>query len=241
MRVLGIDTASRTNSIGLIDGDRVVADFAWEARDSSLQRIIINTDLVLKRSGLALEEIDGLAVGIGPGSWTGARVGVTVAKTLTFAVNKPICGISSLEALAHQSKAASALLCPLVDAGRENVYAAFYRVRGNALTREGEYYVGSIRGLTEMVREPVMFLGRPAYLHRAVITSETGALARFGSPSDTPSGSVLALLSLPRFAAGAADDALSLVPLYLGESLAQALLRKKETGDGGGRDKPSGS
>lgn len=235
MRVLGIDTASRTNSIGLIDGDRVAADFAWDARDSSLQQIIVNTDLVLKRSGLTLAEMDGLAVGIGPGSWTGVRIGVTVAKILAHAVNKPICGISSLEAMAHQSKGASLLLCPLVDAGRENIYAAFYRVRGKELTREGEYYAGTIRGLTERVKEPVMFLGRPAYLYRGVITSEMGALARFGSPSDTPSGSVFASLSLPRFAAGVADDALSLVPLYLGESLAQALLRKKEAEAGGGR------
>jgi tRNA threonylcarbamoyladenosine biosynthesis protein TsaB len=236
MRVLGIDTASRTNTIGLIDGDRVVADFAWDARDSSLQQIIVNSDLVLKRGGLSLEELDGLAVGIGPGSWTGVRVGVTVAKTLALAVRKPLCGISSLEALAHQSKAASALLCPLVDAGRETVYAAFYRVRGEALTREGEYYVGSITGLADRVREPALFLGRPAYLHRAAITSGLGPLARFGSPSDTPSGSVLALMSLPRFAAGQADDALSLVPLYLGESLAQALLRRKEAGAEGKGD-----
>lgn len=232
MRVLGIDTASRTNGIGLIDGGRVVADFAWDARDSSLQRIIVNTDLVLKRSSLTLEEIDGLAVGIGPGSWTGVRVGVTVAKTLAFTANKPICGISSLEALAHQAKAASVLLCPLVDAGRGNIYAAFYRVRGEALTREGEYYVGSIGGLTERVREPVLFLGRPAYLYRAVINTELGTLARLGSPSDAPSGSAFALLSLPRFTAGEVDDALSLVPLYLGESLAQTLLRKKEARDG---------
>ena len=74
MRVLGIDTANLTNTIGLIDGDRMVTDFAWEARDNSLQRIIISTDLVLKRGGLTLAEIDGLAVGIGPGSWTGLRV-----------------------------------------------------------------------------------------------------------------------------------------------------------------------
>jgi tRNA threonylcarbamoyladenosine biosynthesis protein TsaB len=241
MRVLGIDTASRTNTIGLIDGDRVVADFAWDARDSSLQRIIINTDLVLKRSGLSLEDLDGLAVGIGPGSWTGLRVGVTVAKTLAYAANKPICGISSLEALAHQARSASVLLCPLIDAGRENVYAAFYRVRGGALAREGDYYVGSIGGLTERVREPTLFLGRPAYLYRPAITGQLGALAGFGSPSDTRSGAVFASLSLPRLAAGAADDALSLVPLYLGESLAQALLRQKETEAGGGRDKPSGS
>jgi len=229
MRVLGIDTASPTNTIGLIDGDRMLADFAWEARDNSLQRIIINADLVLKRGGLTLAEIDGLAVGIGPGSWTGLRVGVTVAKTLASALSKPICGISSLEAMAYQARNTSVLLCPLIDAGRKNVYAAFYRSRGKTLAMEGDYYVGNIKGLAERVKEPALFLGKPAHLYRAVITSELGTLASFGSPSDTSSGCVVALLSLPRFAADAADDAFSLVPLYLGESLAQALLHRKET------------
>src|SRR4030042_3812526 len=125
MRVLGIDTANLTNTLGRIDGDRLVTDFAWEARDNSLQRIIISTDLVLKRGGLTLAEIDGLAVGIGPGSWTGLRVGVTVAKTLASALSKPICGISSLEPMAYQARNTSVLLCPLIDAGRKNVYAAF--------------------------------------------------------------------------------------------------------------------
>jgi len=229
MRVLGIDTANPTNTIGLIDGDRMLADFAWEARDNSLQRIIINADLVLKRGGLTLAEIDGLAVGIGPGSWTGLRVGVTVAKTLASALSKPICGISSLEAMAYQARNTSVLLCPLIDAGRKNVYAAFYRARGKTLAIEGDYYVGNIKGLAERVKEPALFLGKPAHLYRAAITSELGTLASFGSPSDTSSGCVVALLSLPRFAADAADDAFSLVPLYLGESLAQALLHRKET------------
>ena len=228
MRVLGIDTANLTNTIGLVDGDRVLADFAWEARDNSLQRIIINTDLVLKRGDVTLAGIDGLAVGIGPGSWTGVRVGVTVAKTLACVFDKPICGVSSLQAMAYQARSASILLCPLVDAGREHVYSAFYRARGKTLAMEGEYYVGNIKGLTKTVKEPVLFLGKPAHLHRAEIASELGTLASFGSPSDTPGGCVFASLALPRFAAGEADDPLSLVPLYLGESLAQALLRKKE-------------
>ena len=119
------------------------------------------------------------------------------------------------------------LICPLVDAGRETIYSAFYRPRGKALAMEGDYYVGDIEGLAQKVKEPVLFLGKPAYLHRAVIADEVGALASFGSPSDISSGCAVALLALSRFAAGTADDALSLVPLYLGESLAQALLRKK--------------
>jgi len=227
MRVLGIDTAGPTNAVGLIDGDRTMADLAWEARDNSLQRIITNTDLALRRGGLTLAEIDGLAVGIGPGSWTGVRIGVTVAKTLAYAANKPICGVSSLEALAYQGRGASTLICPLVDAGRENVYAAFYRRQGKLVAMEGNYYVGDIAGLAQRVREPVLFMGKPAHLHRAALADGLGALASFGSPSESPSGPVVALLSLPRFAAGTPDDALSLVPLYLGESLAQALLHRK--------------
>lgn len=228
MRVLGIDTAGLTNAIGLIDGDRVIADLAWEARDNSLQRIISNTDRALKRGGLALAEIDGLAVGIGPGSWTGVRIGVTVAKTLAYAVNKPICGISSLEALAYQARSSRMLICPLVDAGKGNVYAAFYRGQGKAVAMEGNYYVGGIRGLVQRIREPVLFVGKPAHLHRPAISDALGALASFGTPSDISGGYVIALVSLSRFASGAVDDALSLVPLYLGESLAQALLRRRE-------------
>ena len=112
MRILGFDTAAPTNTIGLVDDDRLLADYAWEARDNSLQRIVLNIDQVLKRGGIALQDIDGLAVGIGPGSWTGAKVGVTVAKTLAYAIAKPICGVTSLEALAYQSRTASVQTLP---------------------------------------------------------------------------------------------------------------------------------
>ena len=151
MIILGIDTSSYLNGIGLIDGDRILADFTWEAMDNSLQKIILNIDSVLEGQGLVLADVEGLAVGIGPGSWTGVRVGVTVGKVIAYAASKPVCGVSSLDALAFQADNKSSLLCPLVDANRENVYAAYHRARGEATIQEGEYYVGDIRGLLEMV------------------------------------------------------------------------------------------
>jgi len=230
MRILGFDTAAPTNTIGLVDDDRLLADYAWEARDNSLQRIVLNIDQVLKRGGVRLEDIDGLAVGIGPGSWTGAKVGVTVAKTLAYVAGKPICGATSLEALAHQSRNTSVQLCPLVDAGKENVYAAFYRSREKGLVRKGDFYVGDIKGLAAAVKEPTLFLGKPAHLNRQILSKELGSLASFGSPADSPSGCVFAWIALPRFRKGNTDDALSLAPLYLKESLAQALLLKRQQG-----------
>jgi tRNA threonylcarbamoyladenosine biosynthesis protein TsaB len=228
MRILGIDTSSRFNTIGLINGDQILADFTWESRDS-LQKIILNIDLVLRKGGLTLADVDGLAVGIGPGSWTGVRVGVTVSKILAYATNKPICGVSSLDALAYQAGGVPMLICPLIDAGKENVYAAFYRPQGETVAKESEYYVGDIKGLLKRIKEPVLFLGEAAYLYRQVIVEELGPLANYrGEMADVQKGYAIALLALPRFQRGESDDTLSLSPLYLKESLAQALLAKKE-------------
>jgi len=228
MKIIGIDTSSRLNTIGLISGNQILADFTWESRDS-LQKIILNIDLVLRKGGLTLADIDGLAVGIGPGSWTGVRVGVTVGKTLAYAMNKPICGVSSLDALAYQAKNMPNLLCPLIDAGKENVYAAFYRPQGETIVKESDYYVGDIKGLLKTIKEPVLFLGKVAYLYRQTIVEELGPLANYrGEVGDVQKGYVIALLALPRFERGESDDALSLAPLYLKESLAQALLSGKK-------------
>ena len=228
MRILGIDTSSRFNTIGLINGNQILADFGWEARDS-LQKIILNIELVLKNGGLTLADVDGLAVGIGPGSWTGVRVGVTVGKILAYAMNKPICGVSSLDALAYQARDMPTLLCPLIDAGKENVYAAFYRPQGETIARESEYYVGHMKGLLKTIKEPVLFLGKAACLYHQIIVEELGLLANYkGEVGDIQKGYVIALLALPRFQRGESDDNLSLAPLYLKESLAQALLAKKE-------------
>ncbi len=233
MKILGFDTAAPTNTIGLVDDDRLLADHAWEARDNSLQRIVLNIDLVLKRAGVALRDIDGLAVGIGPGSWTGGKVGVTVAKTMAYAIGRPICGVTSFQALAYRSRGRALQLCPLVPAGRDTVYAAFYRARGEEMERKGDYYAGDIAGLAAAVKEPTLFLGRPAHVHRQALAGALGPLASFGSPADSPAGSTFAWAALRRLRQGGSDDALSLAPLYLTEYLAHALIRRehrRETG-----------
>jgi len=228
MKILSLDTSSATNVIGLTDNEHILADFSWEARDNSLERVIIHLDLVLKRGNTGLEDINGIAVGIGPGSWTGVRVGVTVAKTLAYAGNQPVCGVTSLQVMAFQARDSASLLVPLIDAGQNNVYAGFYRPSDRTVIRTGEYYAGDIEGLTASITEPALFLGKAAHLHRQTICKLVGSLASFGSPADIRSGCEFAWLALPRFERGDTDNALALAPLYLKESLAQALLRRRE-------------
>jgi tRNA threonylcarbamoyladenosine biosynthesis protein TsaB len=236
VKILSIDTSGAVNVIGLADGQHVLADLAWEARDNSLERVITNLDLVLKRGNTSLEDIQGMAVGIGPGSWTGVRVGVTVAKTLSYVCDRPVCAVTSLEAMAYQARDSDRLLVPLIDAGRDNVYAGFFRSSGKTVASAGDYYAGGIEELVDRVREPALFLGKAAHVHRQVISNLSGSLASFGSPSGISSGCVFAWLALPRFLRGDVDDALSLTPLYLKESLAQALLRRSEPAVNPGKD-----
>ncbi|RLC93276.1 MAG: tRNA (adenosine(37)-N6)-threonylcarbamoyltransferase complex dimerization subunit type 1 TsaB [Chloroflexi bacterium] len=227
MMILSIDTAGRSDAIGLIDGRRVLADFVGDVTHNSLQGIIMNIDAVLSNAGLTLADVDGLGVGIGPGSWTGVRVGITVGKMMAYATGKPLCGVSSLDALASQAGDASTLICSVVDAGRGNIYAGFYRRRGGVTVKQGQYTAGPVEGLVARIREPVLFVGDAAQVHRQTISALLGDLARFMKAGEERQGSATALLALSRLERGESDDALSLVPLYLKEPLVQALAARK--------------
>lgn len=228
MKVLGIDTSGYVNAIGVIDGNRVLADFTFEARADSLEKIVANIDFALKRANLLLEDIQGFGVGLGPGSWTGIRVGVTVGKILAYSTNKPISGVPTLEVLAYHARSKPALICPIIHAGTRNtVYAAFYRAKSGTVSRIGEYYVGDVQGLSEMVKEPTVFVGAEAQTYRQLISQALASSSiSLETVEEVPRGAAVALLAATRFERGENDDVLSLTPLYLKESTAKAFLSR---------------
>ena len=226
MRVLGIDTSGYANAIGVIDGEKVLADFTFEARNDSLEKIVSNIGYSLKSSGITLDNVQGIGVGLGPGSWTGIRVGVTVGKILAYSANKPVSGVPTLEALAYLAGNTSSLICPIISTGaKDTVYAAFYRAQSGTIARVSEYYVGDIQGLSEMVKEPAVFVGSEAQLYSKSIVQALGSTnIGIEAVQAMPKGSVVALLAATRLECGEGDDVLSLTPLYLKESTAQAFL-----------------
>jgi len=229
MKVLGIDTSGYTNAIGVIDDDRILADFSFAARTDSLEKIVSNIDSALKEASLKLEDIQGFGVGLGPGSWTGIRVGVTVGKILAYSTKKPVCGVPTLEVLAYNARNIPALICPIIYAGtKDTVYAAFYHIKNGTVSRVGEYYVGDLQGLSEMVKEPTVFVGSEAKSYSQLIGQILGISIE--AIEDVPKGSIVALLAAARFKNGESDDPLSLEPLYLKESTARAFLGRYSKG-----------
>ncbi len=226
MRVLGIDTSGYANAIGIADGDRILADSVFEARTDSLQKIILNIDYVLESVSLRMKDIDGLGVGLGPGSWTGIRIGVTVGKMLAYSTGKPVYGVSTFEALAYQAGNSPSMVCPIINAGAKNtIYASFYRTENGVMRQAGEHYAGDINGLAEKLKEPVLFIGPEAKSYNEQVRQSPGFSGiETDAVEDVPRGGAIALLAAGHFNRGEKNDVLSLAPMYLKESTARAFV-----------------
>jgi tRNA threonylcarbamoyladenosine biosynthesis protein TsaB len=230
MIVLGIDTSAYANAVGLANGERVLAEADFPAATDSLEQIVDNIDLVLRGSGVTLAEVEGIGVGLGPGSWTGIRVGVTVGKMLAFATGKPVVGVPTLEALVFGVISRKGPVCAVIGAGTGNdVYAACYTADRD-ISRIGDYYTGHVTGLTGLLAGAGALVGTGAAKYR-----QEAGLKKIDirTIEAAPSGLAVAMLAARRLEKGDSDDVLSLAPLYLKESTAKAMVRPRpSTGSG---------
>lgn len=137
MACLGIDSATRPGSVGLQVGSEVTQE-ALSAGGGHARDLLTAIEAVLGRAAIGAESLRGIGVAVGPGSFTGVRVGMATAKGLGFALDIPVEGLSTLEALARATADAASgasHLCPVLDAGRGEIYAALFRVRDGAVER----------------------------------------------------------------------------------------------------------
>ena len=228
MIVLGIDTSDSANVIGLVDDGKVLADYTFEVKTDSLKKIITNIDAVIQKVGLTPEGIEGIGVGLGPGSWTGIRIGVTVGKIIALSTNKPVYGVSTLEALAYSARGKDKLICAIVGAGTGDiVYAALYRTEDDSVKRDGDYYVGSVKGLAGVIEESVVLVGHGASLYGETIDKEMVSQNFDITVVDAiPNGAIIAEIAAKHLEYGEKNDVLGLTPLYLKESTAKTITER---------------
>jgi tRNA threonylcarbamoyladenosine biosynthesis protein TsaB len=180
-------------------------------------------DTFLRELGWKVEELDGLAVTIGPGSFTGLRIGLTTVKTLAWSLKKPFAAIPSLDALAAPFAFACLPICTLIDARKKEVFAAFFQAdaKGGLLRRSPYLVVGPER-VAEMVQERTLFCGDGWLAYGGVLRKELGDLAQEApGPSHLIRASFVGELARRKFASGAADDPMKAVPLYVRPSEAE--------------------
>lgn len=163
MLVLGIDTATSVCSVALADENKIIGEYSLNIKKTHSQRLMPLIQGLVRDSGLLKEDIEGIAVACGPGSFTGIRIGTVTAKSLAQALKVPVAGIPTLDILAAQFPYFNGLICPVLDARREEVYTAVYRSPAAVLERITEYRAVPLSELLDFLLEReekrIIFLG----------------------------------------------------------------------------------
>jgi tRNA threonylcarbamoyladenosine biosynthesis protein TsaB len=223
MKILAVDTSTTSGSIALLDGARVMAEETVQSAQTHNRRLLKNMDHFLRELGWSLEDLDGFAVTIGPGSFTGLRIGVTTVKTLAWATGKLFAGISSLDALAAPFGFAALPICPLVDARKSEIYFALYHPDGKGTIRlQGPYRVDSAERIGEKIKGPTIFCGDGWPLCQELLGKKLGALAVVApAPFHVIRASQVGELARKKFEEQQAEDPLTCTPLYVRPSEAE--------------------
>ena len=222
MKIFALDTATQSCSVAIIEDGALLAELTVVNRQTHSRHILDLTNTICRKVNLKPSDMDGFAVSIGPGSFTGLRIGISTVKGLAFSFKRPIVGVSSLDALAWQSAQIGFLICPLLDARKKEVYACRYRFDDNGLKKAGAEMVASPAEAVQDIREPSMFVGNAVMLYREQISAALGKLAHYAaSGQHTIRASSIAWLSMPSFCRKQTDNVASLVPQYVRKSDAE--------------------
>lgn len=230
MQALAVDTSSETLSVALLQDRDIKAEvFVDTARNHSVI-LLPAIRYVYDVTGLCFGETDLFICTLGPGSFTGLRVGVSTIKGLAIATGKPVVGLSSLEALAANLGPVSANICPMLDAGRGQIYTAIYKMNRNSLPElSGEEKISDLDVFLSGLRSDTIFLGSGAVKYaesirklspRAMLAPRQNCHIRAG---------VVGLLGLEKFYEGDILDLLTFAPRYLRPSEAEKNLASGKT------------
>ena len=216
MRVLAVDTSTRSCSVAVVEQNDLLAEVTSGNSQTHSRQLMSMIHSALGLAGLSLSMTDGLSFIYGPGSFTGLRIGVSTILGLAAATRKPIVGISGLDALAMQAIVPDMMICPLIDARRNEVYCARYRWVNGELVKEAAEQVLSPELAISGLNTPTLFTGNGAMLYQAMIRGLLGDFARFAlNCQNTPRASTVAWISMKRFEIGDVDDIYRFEPMYI--------------------------
>ncbi len=172
MRVLGIDSSGLVASVAVVEDDRLLAEYTVNYKKTHSQTLLPMLDEIARMTELDLHTIDVIAVAAGPGSFTGLRIGSATAKGLGLALGKPLAAVPTVDALAYNLWGSAQLVCPLMDARRNQVYTGLYRFEGSRMNvLEAQMAIG-VEKLAEKINAyetDTVFLGDGVPVYRDIL------------------------------------------------------------------------
>lgn len=232
MLIFGIDTCCMAATAALVSDDIMIAQTVINKNKTHSQIMMPQIEQMFRAAEVNPEAVDAYAAAVGPGSFTGVRIGVATAKAMAQAANKPCIAVSTLEALAFSSRHFEGIISPILDARRNQVYNALFQGSRNGLSR---LCADRAMGLDELLEEleqtekPVIFMGDGTLVFKEQIQDRLGERAFFASRiSNLNLGGAVAEIGLERFKKGEITEYSKLIPSYI--RLSQAEREKLERG-----------
>jgi tRNA threonylcarbamoyladenosine biosynthesis protein TsaB len=225
MRVLALETSTLAGSVALCEDGRVVGLSLLDVALTHSERLVAMIHRLIDDCRWRVGHVEGLAVSIGPGSFTGLRVGAATAKGLALALGVPIAPVPTLDVLAWNVPFAGAPVCPILDARKREVYLAHYRWDGAGVARVSEYMALSPEAAAERVPPGAIVLGDGVAACRPHLVASHRAWVEAPPAQSVPSAAVLGQIGSAMLAAGAGVDGDAIQPIYLRPSEAELKLR----------------
>jgi tRNA threonylcarbamoyladenosine biosynthesis protein TsaB len=214
--ILGIDTASPSCSAALVEAGQVIAYSHLAGQSAASSHLLRLIDDLCAQAGVAAIDTAGVAVNLGPGAFTGLRVGLATAQGLVAAYQRPLVGCSTFEALVDAAADWDGLICPVIEARRGEVYAAFYRRQGRHVYETMPGRAVTPDALCSLVQERTLFLGSGVQSYGELLASRLDGLAVCRDlGSDFALAVNVARLGCERLAVATLGDGYRLTPIYI--------------------------
>ncbi len=224
MRILGIESSSLVASVAIVEDGVTMAEYTANFKKTHSQTLLPMIASMTELLGIELSTVDAIAVSGGPGSFTGLRIGSATAKGLGLALNKPLIHVPTLDATAYNLYGAGALICPIMDARRNQVYTGIYRFEKEFEIVHGQDVMdmGNLIHILNELGEPVIFLGDGVPVYEKQMEENMSVPFRF-APAHTnrQRGAAVAALGAVYFRDGRVESADEHGPDYLRKSQAE--------------------
>jgi tRNA threonylcarbamoyl adenosine modification protein YeaZ len=225
MRVLSVDSSTATASCAVIEEGKLLGEVSFNDKKQHSVILMPQIDYLLKNLNLDIDDIDGFVVSSGPGSFTGLRIGTASIKGLAQGLDKPLIGISSLDCLAYNLAYTDGIICPILDALRDNVYTALYKFAEGNLMRLTDYMAIHIDELISIIQgqedNKVCFIGDGISKFKEKLENSFKYVYFSPAHLNLPRASSLGELGLQKLKNSNGDDLLSFSPIYLRKSQAE--------------------
>lgn len=236
MKILALDSSGLVASVAVIEDDNLLGEYTINYKKTHSQTLLPMLDEVAKMIELDLDTIDAIAVAAGPGSFTGLRIGSATAKGLGLALDKPLISVPTVDGLAYNLCGCRDMVCPLMDARRNQVYTGLYEFEQNRIHVLLQQCAVGIDEIVDKINEmnrPVVFLGDGVPVFKKYIAEHCQVSYTFApAHMNKQRGAAVAALGLQLAAEGKIEQAAEHKPDYLRLSQAERERKEREHAEG---------